>query len=211
MERVIFLDKDGTLVQDVPYNVDPDKIILMPETARGLRRLHEAGYHFVLVSNQSGVARGYFKEEDLKSVWERLGAILLETADITLDGIYYCPHHPDGVINPYAIECDCRKPRPGMLLNAALDLNIHLSSAWMIGDILNDVEAGNRAGCRTILVDQGSETEWRSGPFRAPDYTVSNFNEAAEIILNQAAHTTPTQSSAPVRSHFTGKTMNEEI
>ena len=180
---VIFLDKDGTLIKDVPYNVDPELICLEPGAARGLQRLAQAGYHFVVVSNQSGVARGYFKAEALGPVADRLDALIREAAGVGLAGFYYCPHHPQGSLAEYAVECDCRKPQPGLLLKAAADLGIDLERAWMVGDILNDVEAGKRAGCRTILVDNGNETEWKPGPLRKPDWIVKNLEEAAEAIL----------------------------
>ncbi len=184
-EPVIFLDKDGTLVRDVPYNVDPSKIVLEDGAARSLRRLAEAGYRFVVVSNQSGVARGFFKEEALQAVADRLNQVLAEAAGVALDGFFYCPHHPRGSVAEYAVECDCRKPQPGMLIKAARALGIELDQAWMIGDILDDVEAGKRAGCRAILIDNGHETLWKRGPFRSPDFTAGSLEEAAEIILSQ--------------------------
>lgn len=183
-ESVIFLDKDGTLVRDVPYNADPSKIVLEEGAASGLRRLAEAGYHFVVVSNQSGVARGLFKEEALQAVADRLDQVLAESAGVTLDGFYYCPHHPQGNVAEYAVECDCRKPQPGMLIKAAQALGIDLRKAWMVGDILDDVEAGKRAGCRAILINNGHETLWMRGPFRSPDFTACSLEEAAEIIIN---------------------------
>jgi D-glycero-D-manno-heptose 1,7-bisphosphate phosphatase len=184
VERVIFLDKDGTLVRDVPYNVDLAKIVLEPGAVPGLRRLAVAGFHFVVVSNQSGVSRGYFKEEALGPVIAQLSDLLEQAAGVRLDGFYYCPHHPDGTVAEYSVECTCRKPQPGLLFSAASELDIDLSQAWMIGDILDDVEAGNRSGCRTILLDTGHETEWEPGPFRTPDFTAGSLEEAAEIILS---------------------------
>ncbi|WP_019987246.1 D-glycero-alpha-D-manno-heptose-1,7-bisphosphate 7-phosphatase [Rudanella lutea] len=182
MNKAIFLDKDGTLIVDVPYNVDPDRIAFYPDAVGALRALQQAGYRLVVVSNQSGVARGYFAESSLVAVWQRL-ADEVAPAGVVFDGFYYCPH--------YAIDtepgCDCRKPQPGMLRQAATDLGIELSASWMVGDILNDVEAGNRAGCRTILVDRGHETEWLAGPYRTPTAQVSSLLEAAEQILQLQA------------------------
>jgi histidinol-phosphate phosphatase family protein len=97
---------------------------------------------------------------------------------------YYCPHHPDGKVKLYARECECRKPKPGLLLRAARDWKIDLPSSWMIGDILDDVEAGRRAGCQTILLDNGHETEWRMDNVRQPHYRVKNIEQAAHIILS---------------------------
>lgn len=157
--KVVFLDKDGTLINDVPYNVDPDLIILQERAVKGLQKLQDAGYKFIVVSNQSGVARGYFEEQALVNVREKL-AQLLAANQIALEGFYYCPHHPEAKNKAYAVACQCRKPMPGMLLRAAQEHQIDLRASWMIGDILNDIEAGNRAGCHTILIDNGGETEW---------------------------------------------------
>src|SRR5690348_5165797 len=108
--RAVFLDKDGTLIEDVPYNVDPGRIRLMPGAAEGLFLLHTAGYQLVVVSNQSGVARGLFRERALCAVERRLRD-LLSDMEVPLAGFYYCPHHPEGTVARYSIECECRKPR----------------------------------------------------------------------------------------------------
>lgn len=181
-KKAVFLDKDGTLIEDVPYNVDPALIMLSPDCLIGLSHLQAEGYLLVIISNQSGVARGYFEASALLKVEGQLNA-LLARAGITLNGFYYCPHHPDGVIDVLAIDCDCRKPAPGLLLKAAEELNIDLNASWMIGDILNDIEAGNRAGCKSILIDNGNETEWLMNDIRRPAITVKNINEAADYIL----------------------------
>src|SRR5690349_16414401 len=119
----VFLDKDGTLVEDVPYNVDPTHIRLTPGAAGGLRLLHQAGYRLIVVSNQSGVARGLFPEAALAGVETRLQG-LLELAGARLDSFYYCPHLPDGSVEKYALHCTCRKPAPGLLIRAALERRI---------------------------------------------------------------------------------------
>jgi D-glycero-D-manno-heptose 1,7-bisphosphate phosphatase len=182
MNRAIFIDKDGTLIEDVPYNVDPQKIRLASDCIEGLLRLQEAGFLLIIISNQSGIARGYFKEQTLAGVWQKIDE-LLRIEGIKLHGWYYCPHHPDGSVVKYAIECECRKPLPGMIHQAASDYQADLSSSWMIGDILHDVEAGNRAGCKTILIDNGHETEWDVSPNRKPLTMVTSINEAASFIL----------------------------
>jgi D-glycero-D-manno-heptose 1,7-bisphosphate phosphatase len=182
----IFIDKDGTLIEDVPYNVDPRKIALTPHAGKSLLALQLAGYRIVVVSNQSGVARGMFDEADLGPVVVRLRR-LLGNAGVRLDGFYYCPHHPAGSVAEYAFECDCRKPRPGMMRQAALDLDIEIARSWMIGDILDDVEAGHAAGCRSILIDNGNETEWLPGPLRTPDARVPDLAAAANLILATGA------------------------
>ena len=182
MAKAVFLDKDGTLIPDIPYNVDPDLITLQPESIEGLQRLQEEGYLLIIISNQAGVARGYFTEDKLPAVEQRMAELLAAHA-LKLSGFYYCPHYPDGSIDGYNIDCQCRKPMPGMLLKAAKDHDIDLAGSWMIGDILNDVEAGNRAGCKTVLINNGNETEWIVGPFRTPTYVSTSINQAAEDIL----------------------------
>jgi histidinol-phosphate phosphatase family protein len=183
-DRCVFLDKDGTLIEDVPYNVDPARVRLMPGAAGGLRALHAAGYRLIVVSNQSGVARGYFQEGALAAVEERLRELLAE-AGVPLAGFYYCPHHPDGSVTAYAVECSCRKPQPGLLVRAAREHGLDLAACWFVGDILNDIEAGRAAGCRTVLVDNGHETEWLLTPQRRPHYTVADLSEAAAVITGR--------------------------
>ena len=178
----IFLDKDGTLIEDVPYNVDPALIRLRPGAGVALRRLQAAGFRLIVVSNQSGVARGLFAEEALGTVESRLRA-LLAGERIALDGFLYCPHHPDGVVPAFARSCDCRKPAPGMLLRAARAFDLHLGRSWLFGDILDDIEAGHRAGCRSVLVDSGGETLWKLTPARTPDAIAPDLLTAAQVAL----------------------------
>ncbi|HKG67861.1 MAG TPA: HAD family hydrolase [Segetibacter sp.] len=181
--KAIFLDKDGTLIPDVPYNVDPDFISLQNGVVEGLRLLKDHGYIFAVISNQAGVARGYFKVDDLEKVKEKLN-LLLNKEGIYIGAYYFCPHHPLGKVPEYSIACHCRKPEPGMILKAARDLDIDTPKSWMIGDILNDVEAGNKAGCKTILLDIGNETEWVEGVFRKPTFVAADFLQAARFICN---------------------------
>jgi histidinol-phosphate phosphatase family protein len=178
--RAVFVDKDGTLIEDVPYNVDPDLIRLTDGAADALRLLHAAGYQAIVISNQAGVARGYFEEAALGPVEDRLRALLRE-AGVPLAGFYSCPHHPDGVVAAYAVVCACRKPAPGLIERAAREHGIDLSRSWMIGDILHDIEAGKRAGCRTVLLDVGHETEWDLTPARTPDLIAGGLPEAARL------------------------------
>lgn len=182
MRKAVFLDKDGTLVVDVPYNADPDRVALVPGAIEALQLLRAHGYALVVVSNQAGIAKGYFDEQALQGAIARVNS-MLQWNGIALDGFFYCPHHPDGKVQAYAIPCQCRKPEPGMLISAAGRLNIALDQSWMVGDILNDVEAGNRAGCRSVLIDNGNETEWHMNPERAPAYIASSLLDAAEYIV----------------------------
>jgi len=192
----VFLDKDGTLVEDVPYNVDPARIRLMPGAVQGLQRLHEAGYRLVVISNQSGVARGFFPIGALTGVEARLRE-LLDGAGVPLAGFYYCPHHPGGTVAGYAVACQCRKPEPGLILSAARDLGIDPARSWFVGDILDDIEAGHRAGCRAVLLDNGHETEWVITPARTPDHKAANLIEAARLIAGADANVNARTGARP--------------
>src|SRR5512138_359451 len=174
--KAVFLDKDGTLVEDIPYNVDPERIRLADGALESLRILQDHGYRLIVVSNQSGVARGLFEEHELHAVRQKIRD-LLAPAGVVLTDFYYCPHHPRGKVRKYAVDCFCRKPQPGMLYRAALEHDLRLSDSWMVGDILHDVEAGNRAGCKTILIDNDHETEWNLNTIRRPKFTVKNLED----------------------------------
>jgi D,D-heptose 1,7-bisphosphate phosphatase len=176
--KAVFLDRDGTLIINRHYGSDPDGIELLDGVAEGLLELREAGYKLLLISNQSGVARGYFDEEAVARMHDRLQRVL-DRHGAALDGLEYCPHHPEGVTPSYAIECSCRKPAPGMLRRAARKHGVNLSASWMVGDIEADVEAGRRAGTRTVLV--GPETS-----LAPPDFQAEDFPGVVRYILGEA-------------------------
>ena len=180
--RAVFIDKDGTLLENVPYNVDPERVIFTPDAVAGLRRLIDSGFAIVFVSNQSGVARGFFDEQAVRAHFDHVLRLLAEQG-VSVLGYYYCPHLPQGSVMPYAVTCRCRKPWPGMFFAAAQDLGIDLAASFAVGDILDDVEAANRAGCRSVLLDNGNETEWLDGRERGPDFRVSDLAEAAAVII----------------------------
>ncbi len=190
--RAIFLDKDGTVVVNVPYNVNPELIELMPGVIDGLLQLQAAGFMLIMISNQAGLAHGYFTERQLMAAQRRLESILAEPG-ISLRGFFYCPHHPQGSVAELGRACECRKPSPGLIKRAALEHGIDLAESWFIGDILDDVEAGNRAGCKTVLVDSGTETGKPMMGMRRPHFKCSNMNEAVDFILAQE-RTFPTVS-----------------
>ena len=178
--RAVFLDRDGTLVYPRHYPTRPEELVLYPGLVPTLWRLQRAGFKLIVVTNQSGLARGLFTEADLRRLHDHL-ARSLERDAVRLDAIYACPHHPDGVVPELAIQCACRKPAPGMLLQAAADHDIDLARSWFIGDILDDVEAGARAGTRTILVDLGTESAPQSA-LREPDYVARDTRHALQMI-----------------------------
>lgn len=177
MSAAVFLDKDGTLIEDVPYNVDPAQIRLSARAGQGLRQLRAHGFRLFVVSNQSGVALGRFDASALDGVADRLSE-LLTAHDAWIDGFYWCPHAPED-------GCDCRKPAAGMLQRAAHEHDIDLARSWMIGDILHDIEAGHRAGCRAVLIDNGNETEWDLTGLRQPELLAADLAQAAALICGQ--------------------------
>ena len=179
--RALFLDRDGTLVHSSHYPSRPEQLRLYEHIGPMLQSLQQQqNFRLVIITNQSGLARGYFTEADLQRMHEYLTGELA-AYDVHVDGIYYCPHHPEGVIKELSIRCDCRKPQPGMLLRAARELDLDLEHSWFVGDILDDVEAGNRAHCRTVLVDLGTES-LPQHPLRVPTFVARNTLHALHII-----------------------------
>jgi D-glycero-D-manno-heptose 1,7-bisphosphate phosphatase len=178
--RAIFLDRDGTLVHPRHYPSRPEDLRLYDGIGPELRALRLMGFRLVVITNQSGLARGLFTVADLDRMHTHLRA-RLAAEGVTLDAIYFCPHHPDGVVHGLARRCDCRKPEPGMLLRAAKDLRLSLADSWLVGDILDDVEAGHRAGCQSVLVDLGTESP-PTVPARSPDYIARDTRRALRLI-----------------------------
>jgi histidinol-phosphate phosphatase family protein len=181
--RAVFVDKDGTLVYATLHDADPDRVELLPRVGDGLRLLQDAGYLLVIVSNEPGVATGRFPAAALTRVEARIDE-LLAPYGVIVTSYGWCTHHPAGARVVGAVACACRKPRPGLLLEAAATQGIALDQSWMIGDMLDDVEAGIRAGCRAVLVDRGAETRWRAGRLRTPSAIVYDFADAAAFIID---------------------------
>ena len=181
--RAVFLDRDGTLNVDRKYVGKPQEVELIPNAVEGARMLADAGYVLVVVSNQSGIARGYFTEKDAAAVDDRV-AELLAAAGVTIGASYRCPHLPDAPLPQYAVACDCRKPLPGLILRAAADLSLELRSSWAIGDRARDIAAGAAAGCRTIAVDPVPRPAIEED-FSAvrPDFRVHDLVDAARHII----------------------------
>ena len=179
--KAIFLDRDDTLIEDLGYINHPDQVKLLDGVDKSLIELKAMGYKLIVVSNQSGVARGIVSEEALGEIHDRLKQLLAEKG-APLDRIYYCPYHPDGVIEKYRKESDRRKPNPGMLLAAADEMDIDLTQSWMIGNSSRDVEAGLQAGCKTILTNDASHYKQHKPGEPNPDYRAVNIKEAVNII-----------------------------
>lgn len=183
-DKAIFLDRDDTLIADPGYINHPDQVKLLDGVAESLAEFSEMGYKLIVVSNQSGVARAILTEETLSEIHSRLKQLLLEK-NVKLDKIYYCPYHPDGVIDKYRKESDLRKPNPGMLLEAADEMDVELSQSWMIGNSSRDIQAGSRAGCKTILINQRLNQRQTKPEKIKPDYKAVNMKEAVNIIKMQ--------------------------
>jgi len=182
----VFIDRDGTLTEEVGYVNHPSRLRLLPRSARAVRRLNDAGIPAVLVTNQAGIARGYFSAEVLDAVTRELVA-QLKDGGAHLDGIYVCPHHPSAGAPPYRMECGCRKPKPGLLERAAGDLALDLKGSVMVGDKPSDLDAAARAGARGVLVLTGygrGEWEYRRTVFPvAPDHVAEDLLDAVEWAL----------------------------
>jgi histidinol-phosphate phosphatase family protein len=187
-ERAVFLDKDGTLVEDVPYNIDPARLRFTPHAIEGLRLLQSHGYLLIVVTNQPGIALGHFTRADLARLQAALTQMLAGEG-VQLHGFHACPHaaSPD----PKRPNCLCRKPAPGLLRQGAQAHAVDLRRSWMVGDILHDIEAGRRAGCRTVLLDVGNETQWQLSPLREPHHRCRDLLEAAQTILRADAGPQP--------------------
>ncbi len=186
MRPAVFLDRDGTIIEERGYLDKLEAIALFADTTIALRLLREAGYALVLVTNQAGVARGFFDEAFVQEAHRHLAG-LLAAEGITLDGYYYCPHHPDGVIREYSHVCRCRKPGPGMVEQAVRDLDIDVDRSFVVGDKWLDVELATNAGARGILVRTGYGAGAASSPGpTTPLAIVDTLLDAAREILRHS-------------------------
>lgn len=183
--RAIFLDRDGVINVEKNFVLSPDEIELYPFSGGAIKKLNQAGYLVIVITNQSAVARNYISLDDLERIHRAMRHLLSSSAGARVDDIYYCPHRehldepPD---NPEFIkDCDCRKPKPGMLLEAARRWDIDLESSWLIGDSARDIQAGKDAGCRTIGLRTGHALK---GIVEPPDYIFDDLDEAVDFIMN---------------------------
>jgi len=174
--KAVFLDRDGTVAKDVPYCSRVDDFDILPTVPQGIRLLNEQGFKVIMITNQSGIARSYFTQETLSLIHQKMKEELAEYG-AWIDAIYICPHHPDE-------RCECRKPKPAMLLQAAKEMGIDLNISYMIGDDAKDIEAGKAAGCKTILVTTGPNGENIEAQGKNPDNIANSLYEAVEWIAN---------------------------
>jgi D-glycero-D-manno-heptose 1,7-bisphosphate phosphatase len=180
------MDRDGTISEEVGYVNHPTRFNLFPYSAAAIRKLNESGWLAIVVTNQAGVARGYFTENLIKQVHEKMASDL-QTQNARLDGIFYCAHHPTVGEPPYRLDCDCRKPKPGLIRQAAATMNIDLAQSWMVGDRYSDVELAANAGVRSAFVLSGyGRGEWehqRQNWKQRPDLVVENLLDAVNAIV----------------------------
>lgn len=179
--KAIFMDRDNTLIEDPGYINNPDQVKLLPGAAAALAQLRQMGYKLIVVTNQSAIARGIVTVEALGHIHDRFNE-LLGREGAGIDKIYFCPYHPNGVIAKYRKVSELRKPKPGMLLKAAEEMNIDLERSWMIGNAYQDIKAGMLAGCRTILVESSANPALKRPIDPVPDKKAVNIKEAVNII-----------------------------
>jgi D-glycero-D-manno-heptose 1,7-bisphosphate phosphatase len=191
MEKAIFLDRDGTVNEMVYYPehgiIDSPftaaQFRLLPHASEAINAFHEAGFKVIVVSNQPGIAKGHFSEGVFEETRKKMCTELAKEG-ASVDGEFYCLHHPEAKAALYKAVCDCRKPKPGLLFQAAETMDIDLTGSWMIGDGLTDIEAGEKAGCRTILIGRinGALCQMLEKTNIKPDFMAANLREAVNIV-----------------------------
>jgi D-glycero-D-manno-heptose 1,7-bisphosphate phosphatase len=181
--KAVFLDRDGTLIVERGYITVPEGVELIPGAGAAVARLKDAGWKVFVVTNQGCVAKGMITEDELGLIHFRMIS-LLAAEGARIDGVYYCPHHPDGDQIQYSVECDCRKPRPGLLERAAGEHEVDLSASVVIGDTLRDLEAGRAVGAKGVLVLTGHGALTASGEHGA-DHVAPDLAQAVEWLLTQ--------------------------
>ncbi len=185
----VFFDRDNTLIANSDYLGDPNLVELLNGAAQAVARCRRLGFATVVVSNQSGVARGMFTEDDVRAVNARMDQMLLDDdTDAAIDLHEFCPYHPEGTVEAFIGDHERRKPKPGMLFDAARTLDLNLKQSWLIGDAPRDIEAGKRAGCRTILIRMQFESESPAASEKLrhqPDYTATSLQDAVDFIEMQ--------------------------
>jgi D-glycero-D-manno-heptose 1,7-bisphosphate phosphatase len=188
MNRAVFIDRDGTISEEVGYINHPSRFRVFPWSAAAIKLLNDADWLAILVTNQAGVARGYFAEDMIHTVHSQL-ELDLKKDGARLDAIYYCAHHPSVGEPPYRFDCDCRKPKPGLIHRAATELDVDLKRSWMIGDRYSDIELARNAAVSSAFVLSGygrGEWEHQRGEWKhEPDLVAENLLEAVQAIINR--------------------------
>ncbi len=193
MKKAVFLDRDGVINENVHDLVRPEQVALIPGAAEGIRKINESGFLVVVITNQPVIAKGFCTFEDVEMIHDRMRDLLAKEG-ARIDAVYVCPHHPEkghpGEVLELKIDCPCRKPKPGLFLQAAKDLGIDLASSWAVGDSPSDVAAGKAAGTKTVYITSGggsgSREEKRLSGIKA-DFTASDLPGAVKIILSRSS------------------------
>ncbi|MEI7690676.1 MAG: D-glycero-beta-D-manno-heptose 1,7-bisphosphate 7-phosphatase [bacterium] len=183
MNKAVFLDRDGTINVEKKYLHKVEDFELIKDVPKAIKSFKKSGFLVVVVTNQAGIGRGLYKEEDVENIHEYLN-LELNKFHTQIDAFYYCAHHPEHGVGKYKIVCDCRKPGIGMLKQASIDLDVDLNKSYMIGDNLKDIKAGNLAGCKTILVETGygANEKNKINKENTPGIIAENLYEASLII-----------------------------
>ncbi|HEY6231330.1 MAG TPA: D-glycero-beta-D-manno-heptose 1,7-bisphosphate 7-phosphatase, partial [Pyrinomonadaceae bacterium] len=188
-QRAVFMDRDGTISEEVGYINHPSRFRLFPYAIDAIRHLNQNGWLAIVVTNQAGVARGYFSEQMVETVHADMTRQVLDGGG-HLDAIYYCAHHPSVGEPPYRIDCDCRKPKPGLIMRATEDFDIDLQQSWMVGDRYSDIELAHNAGVKSMLVLSGyGRGEWehqRASWAQQPDAVAEDLLEAVRAIVRRS-------------------------
>ncbi len=177
----VFLDRDGTINEDVNFLSSPEQVVLIDGSVEAIKEMNKLGLKIIVFTNQSGIARGYFTEDDLHKIHSRLDELLSQSG-AWIDAYYYCPHHPTEGNGEYKVECECRKPKDGMLQRASREQNIDLKKSFVVGDRCVDIKAGKTAGATTILVLTGYGRQEYEKCKNEPDFVAKDLKEAVEII-----------------------------
>jgi D-glycero-D-manno-heptose 1,7-bisphosphate phosphatase len=203
-ERAIFLDRDNTIIANDGYLGDPSQVKLMQGAATAIAAMRRLGYRIIVASNQSGVARGMFDEAAVEAVNQEMCRQLREQAGAHIDASYYCPYHPEAVVPEYRVDHEWRKPKSGMLKQAAEDFGLDLQQCWMIGDMPRDIAAGATAGCRTIMLrdpEHPAPANESDGVANSPNFIVKTLADAARIVVREGRHTPRDVTPQPTLVH----------
>ena len=180
--KTVFLDRDGTINVEKNYLYRPEEFEFIPKVPEAIARLNNAGYQVIVVSNQAGVARGYYSEDDVIKLHQYVNE-QLSKYKAHIDGFYYCPHHPDAGIGKYKMKCHCRKPEKGLFEKACEDFDVNIEDSWMIGDNIGDIKAGNNFHLKTILVRTGYGSQLEKEGFHLFQYIADDLYDAVNNIV----------------------------
>lgn len=188
--QAVFLDRDGTINTDIGYLNHPDQLELIPRAAHAIKLLNDAGFITVVITNQAGIAKGFLHEALIPEIHNRLSA-LLNTENARIDRFYYCPHHPEAAVEHYRIACQCRKPLPGLVFQAARELEIDVLHSYVVGDKSCDIELAHNVGATAIMVLTGygtrELTKHREANLKPPHYIAPDLYDAVQLILNDSS------------------------